>query len=55
MFYRWGMLYPLYIIAEGELAIRFGLAKIILTFRPSAGIIFTDLAELLGTAIAFNL
>ncbi|GAA5844881.1 hypothetical protein JCM9279_000029 [Rhodotorula babjevae] len=34
--YRWGLLYPLYIMAE-------------------IGIIFTDLAELLGSAIAINL
>lgn len=34
--WRWGVLYPLYIIAE-------------------SGIIFTDLAELLGTATAFHL
>ncbi|GAA5867701.1 hypothetical protein JCM3774_003382 [Rhodotorula dairenensis] len=34
--YRWGMLYPLYAMAE-------------------AGIIMTDLAELLGSAIAINL
>lgn len=36
MFYRWGLLYPLYAMAE-------------------AGIIMTDLAELLGSAIAINL
>lgn len=36
MFYRWGMLYPLYVITEGA-------------------IICTDLAELLGSAIAINL
>ncbi|TNY23362.1 natural resistance-associated macrophage protein-domain-containing protein [Rhodotorula diobovata] len=34
--YRWGLLYPLYVMAE-------------------IGIIFTDLAELLGSAIAINL
>lgn len=36
MFYRWGMLYPLYAISE-------------------IAIIFTDMAELLGSAIAINL
>ena len=36
LFYRWGLLYPLYALAE-------------------IGIIFTDLAELLGSAIAINL
>ncbi|GAA5984827.1 hypothetical protein JCM5350_004250 [Sporobolomyces pararoseus] len=36
MFYRWGLLYPLYVLSE-------------------IGIIFTDLAELLGSAIAINL
>lgn len=36
MLWRWGVLYPLYVIAE-------------------CGIIFTDLAELLGSAIAINL
>lgn len=36
MFYRWGMLYPLYAITE-------------------LAIIATDLAELLGSAIAINL
>jgi len=36
MLWRWGLLYPLYFIAE-------------------AGIVFTDLAELLGTATAFHL
>ena len=36
LWYRWGLLYPLYLMAE-------------------AGIIMTDLAELLGSAIAINL
>ncbi|GAA5880805.1 hypothetical protein JCM1840_003288 [Sporobolomyces johnsonii] len=36
MFYRWGLLYPLYVLSE-------------------LGIIFTDLAELLGSAIAIKL
>ncbi|GAA5901927.1 uncharacterized protein JCM6883_000442 [Sporobolomyces salmoneus] len=36
MFYRWGVLYPLYVVCE-------------------IGIIFTDLAELIGSAIAINL
>ncbi|GAA5924942.1 uncharacterized protein JCM15063_005773 [Sporobolomyces koalae] len=36
LFYRWGVLYPLYVLSE-------------------AGIVFTDLAELLGSAIAINL
>ncbi|GAA5955465.1 hypothetical protein JCM3765_006787 [Sporobolomyces pararoseus] len=36
MFYRWGLLYPLYVLSE-------------------IGIIFTDLAELIGSAIAINL
>lgn len=36
MLYRWGILYPLYALAE-------------------IGIIFTDLAELIGSAIAINL
>ncbi|GAA6059625.1 hypothetical protein JCM10212_004128 [Sporobolomyces blumeae] len=36
LFYRWGLLYPLYVLME-------------------IGIVFTDLAELLGSAIAINL
>lgn len=36
MFWRWGVLYPLYALCE-------------------AGIILTDLCELLGSAIAINL
>ncbi|KAG0150124.1 hypothetical protein CROQUDRAFT_652826 [Cronartium quercuum f. sp. fusiforme G11] len=36
MFWRWGVLYPLYLICE-------------------AGIIFTDLAELIGSAMALNM
>lgn len=55
MFYRWGMLYPLYIIAEGKTLISAAPLTACLTTILSAGIIFTDLAELLGTAIAFNL
>ncbi|GAA6010866.1 hypothetical protein JCM11491_004573 [Sporobolomyces phaffii] len=36
LFYRWGLLYPLYVLSE-------------------IGIVFTDLAELIGSAIAINL
>ena len=55
MFYKWGMLYPLYVIAEGEYSSHNRNLIYLNPPIPPAGIIFTDLAELLGTAIAFNL
>lgn len=57
MFWRWGVLYPLYALAECEQLIltRSIFYREKLTTICAAGIIFTDLAELLGSAFAINM
>ena len=61
MFYRWGLLYPLYVLSEiGIIFVSFVLSCLrfsahLADFSSISIVRQTDLAELLGSAIAINL